>query len=462
MSYLHRVLAGAAAALLSAAGAWAAPAGEPEERLLADLQAEYLRAVVPGTQADSHRELLATVLRRVQRSHAGEADLASLAAAASRVLAAVPAGSGEPADVFRKAMNAALGSVDPYARYFDERAHAQQRADQSGRFVGLGIQVESAEGVVRVVAPMPGGPAERAGLRTGDLIVQVDGQTLQGVALADAITRMRGEAGTEVTITVRRAGADAFDVALVRDTIQRPLLRWRMEGDALVLQLSSFSGPVSGALADAVAQASAAHAPQGVVLDLRGNPGGLLREAVRVADAFLAEGEIASMRGRTPATQRSWQADAEQLLAGLPLVVLIDRRSASASELVAAALQGNGRAAVLGQRSFGKGSVQTTFGLGAGQGAIKLTTALYYGPSDRVVNRSGVTPDVELLSAPPPPGAAPGEAAATPRMRVLQSRCAAPPAGGPAAPDDALACALAYLRAGGEAFAAAYADVLRD
>jgi carboxyl-terminal processing protease len=276
---------------------------------------------------------------------------------------------------------------------------------------------------------------------------------------------MRGDAGTQVAITVRRAGADAFDLSLTRDIIQRPLLRWRMEGDKLVLRLASFSGPVSAALTAAVTEAAATHELRGVVLDLRGNPGGLLREALRVADAFLAEGEIASMRGRTPATQRTWQADAEQLLPGVPLVVLVDRRSASASELVAAALQGNGRAAVMGQRSFGKGTVQTTFGLGEGQGAVKLTTALYYGPSGHTVNRSGVAPDVELVAAPPDnllhPGtrAATAEAAVIARLRVAQSRCAAGFGAPLAETDAALACALAYLgTGGGEAFAKAFAD----
>ncbi|WP_186510876.1 S41 family peptidase [Caenimonas sedimenti] len=461
----HRTGRAGAAFFLAAALACGTPTFAAEDDPIARLQSEYVRAVKPGEQAETHRELLAAVLRRVQRSHASDADFNALAAAASKVLAAVPAGTGEPAEVFRQATNAALRTLDNYSRYFDAQAHAQQRADATGRFVGLGIEVEAADGVVRIVAPMPGGPAERAGLRTGDLIVQVDGRSLQGVPLGDAITRMRGEAGTQVAIKVQRAGADPFDLSLTRDTIQRSLLRWRMEGDALVLRLSSFSGPVSDRLAEAVAAATAAHAPKGVVLDLRGNPGGLLREAIHVADAFLAQGEIASMRGRTPATQRTWEADAAQLLPGVPLVVLVDRRSASASELVAASLQAHGRATVIGQRSFGKGSVQTTYGLGEGLGAVKLTTALYYGPSGRHVNRQGVTPDVELLAAPPDnllhPGAAASkpEAADAARMRVMQSRCGSHPSPTVAA-DAGLACALAYLQAGSDhAFAKAYAEL---
>ena len=285
--------------------------------------------------------------------------------------------------------------------------------------------------------------------------MQVDDKPLRGVPLADAIARMRGDAGTQVSLVVRRDGADDFTLALTRDTIRRQLVRWQMEGNTLVLRLSSFSGPVGAAMTDAVAQATAAHRPRGVVLDLRGNPGGLVREAVRVADAFLSRGEIASMRGRTPGSERTWQADSTELLAGLPLVVLLDKASASASELVAAALQENGRATVMGQLSFGKGSVQTTYSLGEGRGAVKLTSALYYGPLGRTVNKAGVVPDVELVL--PQPDARAGTIATTgPVIRVTQGHCAAAT---PVA-DAALSCALTFLQAGSaDAFTAAFADV---
>lgn len=457
MPYLPRSLRILAAAFLlaGATSAGAQAARGLSDDILASVQTAYTRAVTPGEQADLHRDLLASVLQRVQRSHATEADFAALAAAAIKVLDALPAGSGEPAETFRTAMNTALRSFDNYARYLDARAYRNDQASSGGSFVGLGIEVETSDAGVRITAPMPGGPAARAGLRAGDLIVQVDDKPLRGVALADAIARMRGDVGTQVSLVVRREGSDDFTLALTRDTIRRQLLRWRMEGDTLVIALSSFSGPVATALHDAVAEASATRTPQAVVLDLRGNPGGLIREAVRVADAFLSRGDIASMRGRTPGNERTWQADSTELLAGVPMVVLLDKSSASASELVAAALQENGRATVMGQRSFGKGSVQTTYALGEGRGAVKLTSALYYGPLGRTVNKAGVVPDVELV-LPQPDARAATITTTGPVISVTQGHCAAAT---PVA-DAALSCALTFLQAGSaDAFAAAFADV---
>ncbi|MGE0331848.1 MAG: S41 family peptidase [Ramlibacter sp.] len=452
----HLLRAATASALLWAAAGigWASAAQPLSDELLGALQGAYTRAVMPGEQADLHRDLLASVLQRVQRSHATEADFAALAAAAIKVLDALPAGSGEPAETFRTAMNTALRSFDNYARYLDARAYSRDQASSGGSFVGLGIEVETSDAGVRITAPMPGGPAAKAGLRAGDLIVQVDDKPLRGVALADAIARMRGDVGTQVSLVVRREGSEDFTLALTRDTIRRQLLRWRMEGDALVLRLSSFSGPVASALTEAIAEATAQARPQAVVLDLRGNPGGLIREAVRVADAFLSQGAIASMRGRTPGNERTWQADSTELLAGLPMVVLLDKNSASASELVAAALQENARATVMGQRSFGKGSVQTTYALGEGRGAVKLTSALYYGPLGRTVNKAGVVPDVELV-LPQPDARATTITTTGPVIRVTQGHCAAAT---PVA-DAALSCALTFLQAGSaDAFAAAFAD----
>jgi carboxyl-terminal processing protease len=447
--------AGAAAGLLLAAGAGlAATAAAAADPPLESLQSAYARSVTPGAQADLHRELFATVLQRVQRTYATEVDLSALAAAALQVIEPLPPGVGEPAEVFRKAINAALRTLDPYSRYLDVRTQSNDRSDSGGSFGGLGLELEPSDGALRVVAPMPGTPAARAGVRAGDFILRIDDEPLSALPMAEAIARMRGQPGTAVSLTIRRAGLDQeFTVSLTRATIRRQVLGWSMEGDVLVLRLASFSGSVAAALERAVAQATAAGAPRAVILDLRGNPGGLLREAVLTADAFLTRGEIVSLRGRTPGNQRTWTADAGELLAGLPMLVLIDRRSASASELVAAALQENGRAQVMGQRSFGKGTVQSISSLGEQKGALKLTTATYHGPSGRSVQRTGVAPDIELL-APPREGDGPGDAASArapgeadptrlPALRVEQGRCSAlKPA------DPALACALAYLRSG--------------
>jgi carboxyl-terminal processing protease len=436
----------AACALLAVGAALAAvPPALPDDASIALLQDAYTRSVAPGEQADKHRDLIATVLQRVKRSHATEVDLAAFAAAAMKVLEPLPPAAGDPAEVFRKSINEALRTLDPHSRYLDPRSHSNERGDSTGSFGGLGLEVQAGDGAVRVVAPMPGSPAARAGVTAGDLIVRVDDQPLQGVPLAEAIARMRGLPGTPVSITIRRGGVpEEFTVSLTRDTIRRQVVGWNMEGDVLVLRLASFSGAVSASMTQAIAEASAEKTPRAVILDLRGNPGGLLREAARVADVFLTEGEIVSLRGNGPSRHRAWQADPEQLLAGLPMVVLIDGRSASASELVADALQHNGRATVMGQRSFGKGTVQTTFSLGDNRGAIKLTTAIYHGPSGETVNRVGVAPDIELLAAAVVPAAAQAPPLRAAKARVDPGRCTAFKAG-----DPAVACAVGFLQAGG-------------
>jgi carboxyl-terminal processing protease len=466
MTRLLRALPPLAATwLLAAAGASLAASPAVTDEMLAPLTSAYVQAVKPGEQAELHRELFGTVLRRVQRSYPREVDVSELVAAAVKTIEPLEPQSGEPAEVFTKAINAALATLDPHSRYLDPRAQSNQRSSITGSFGGLGMEVDMVDGLVRVVAPMAGTPAARAGLQSGDLIVRFDDQPVLGMALPDAISLMRGKAGTPISLMIRRAGReDEFKVSMVRDTIRTQLLRWSMEGDVLVLRLSSFMGTVSAMLEKAIADATAIRTPRAVVLDMRGNPGGLLVQAVTTADVFLSAGDIVSLRGRTAGNRRTWQADAVEQLAGASMVVLIDGRSASAAELVAAALQENGRATVMGQRSFGKGSVQTTVSLGADKGALKLTTALYHGPSGRTVQRTGVGPDIELVAARATtavaarreadrPQALPGaDEPLPPKARVEQSRCALPRKD----VDPALACALAFLEAGGiETFLAA-------
>ncbi len=459
MTRLLRILGVPAAAwLLVAGGASFAAAPPVTEELLSPLTSAYMRAVTPGEEAELYRGLFQTVLQRVHRSHARDVDLPGLVAAALKAVEPLEPESGEPMDVFRKTINAALASLDPYSRYLDPRTHSRQSSGVTGTFGGLGLQVDMVEGLLRVVASTPGTPAARAGLQSGDVIVRFDDQPVQGMALSDAISRMRGEPGTPIALKIRRAGqGNEVSVSLVRETIRTQVLRWSMDGEVLVLRVPTFTGPVSAELEKAIAEATATRQPRGVVLDLRGNGGGLLRQAVLMADAFLGEGDIASLQSRNAANRRTWQADAVELLAGVPMVVLMDGRSASASELVAAALQENGRATIMGQRSFGKGSVQTTVSLGADKGALRLTTALYLGPSGRSVQRTGIGPDIELVAAPGNTAAArrreadraqalPGaDEPLPPKARVEQSRCAAARAN----TDPALACALVFLDAGG-------------
>jgi carboxyl-terminal processing protease len=453
-----RVLrASTAACLLAAAGVSFAGAEVVSDEVLAPLTSAYLRAVKPGEQADLHRELFETVLRRIHRSYAREVDVPALIKSALEIIKPVALHSGEPAEIFTKAINAALASLDPHSRYLDARAHGNQRSALTGSFGGLGLEVDTIDGLVRVVSPMPGTPAARAGLQRGDLIVRFDDQPVLGMALSDATSRMRGQPGSAITLTIRRDGfEEEFSVTLVREIIRIQSLRWSMEDSVLVLRLASFTATSTSALQKAIEEASATAMPRAVVLDMRGNGGGLLRQAITTADLFLSSGEIVSLRGRTFSSQRAWQADPVEHLAGVPMVVLIDRRSASAAELVAAALQENGRATVMGQRSFGKGSVQSILPLGAEKGALRLTTALYHGPSGRTVQRTGVGPDIELVAAPEATAnsarreadrerALPGaDEPLPPKARVEQSRCALPRE----AFDPGLACALAFLKAG--------------
>ncbi|HXF66322.1 MAG TPA: S41 family peptidase [Burkholderiales bacterium] len=469
---LGRFRAIAAACLVAAAGSCSAAASSLTDEMLAPLAAAYLRAVAPGEKAERHRELLGAVLRQVERGYAREVNAPALIAAARKALEPLAPGSGEPEAVFARAVNAALGSLDPHSRYLDPRAAAALRSAMRSSFGGLGLQLEMVDGLLRVVAPLPGTPAARAGLRSGDLIVRLDDQPVEGMTLEEALSRMRGEPGTPIALTIRRSGQEEpLVVSLVREPIRQETVRWSMEAGVLVLRISSFAAAVSAQIEQAAAEAAAEGAPRAIVLDLRGNTGGLLRQAVMTADAFLSGGQIVSLQGRSAASRRSWRADASEHFAGVPMVVLIDGRTASAAELVAAALQENGRATVMGQRSFGKGSVQSLISLGEGKGALRLTTAFYHGPSGRTVERTGVGPDVELVYA---DGSGTGS-----RRREAAQGHALPGAGEPVPPkarleasrcalarqdlDPALACALAFVQAGGieafvEAFEAAWVE----
>ncbi|HZF81124.1 MAG TPA: S41 family peptidase, partial [Rubrivivax sp.] len=453
---MHRktiLAAFAVACLIPVSGpSWVTASTDAESAAVEKLQDAYTQSVAPGEDAVRLRARLATVLQRLKRSSVATVDLAVLAHEATRALESLSPAAGDPEKAFKTAVDAAAASmraIDPYFRYVDARRYETERQDSPSSFGGLGMQVESSGNGVRIVSLIPDSPAARAStLAPGDVIVRVDDEPLAGMTLGDAIVRMRGQPGSQVTITVQRSGHDAeISVALTRETIRREVLRSSFQDDVLVLRLSAFGPAVAADLEQAVAQATATASPKAVVLDLRGNPGGLLIEAVKVADLFLKAGEIVSVRRQEPARSRSWQSEPTELLAGLPMIVLIDGRSASASELVADALQHHGRATVMGKRSYGKGSVQTTLPLGPDDGAIKLTTALYYGPSGRTVHRVGVAPDIELLSTSPvnTSGNDPDVLLGSrqPQLRIDPAQCAEA-----VAPDPALACAIVFLRTG--------------
>lgn len=304
----------------------------------------------------------------------------------------------DEAALIEAAINGMLTSLDPHSGYLSAEAAAAMRTQTTGEFGGLGIEVTQEEGWVKVISPMDGTPAEAAGMQTGDFITAVNGETLMGLTLQDAIDMMRGPVGSEIIITVVREGVEQpFDVSIIRDTIQVTAVRARTEGATVVLRITTFSDQtfpdLTEGLAAQVEAAGGIENVDGIVLDLRNNPGGLLNQAIYVSDAFLEAGEIVSTRGRNPADGDRFNATPGDLAAGLPIVVLINGGTASASEIVAGALQDHRRAIVVGTQSFGKGSVQTLMPL-QGNAAMRLTTARYYTPSGRSIQALGIAPDI--------------------------------------------------------------------
>jgi carboxyl-terminal processing protease len=315
----------------------------------------------------------------------------------------------ETEDLIEAAINGMLTSLDPHSGYLAADDFDDMQVQTRGEFGGLGIEVTQEEGFIKVVSPMDDTPASKAGMQSGDFITHVDGQSVLGLTLDEAVDLMRGPVGSEIIITVVREGADEpFDVSIVRDTIKLTAVRGRTVGDTVVLRVTTFNDQTYSGLEEELKKAVDALGGMdnvtGVVLDLRNNPGGLLTQAIRVADAFLDKGEIVSTRGRTPADGERFNATPGDDIGGKPLVVLINGGSASASEIVAGALQDHRRAIVVGTKSFGKGSVQTVIPL-RGDGAMRLTTARYYTPSGRSIQALGVAPDI-IVNQPvqPPPG----------------------------------------------------------
>lgn len=298
------------------------------------------------------------------------------------------------------AISGMLTSLDPHSGYLNADSYREMQVQTRGEFGGLGIEVTMENGLVKVVSPIDDTPAARAGLEPGDLITHLDGEAVLGLTLSDAVEKMRGRVGSDINLTIRREGREPFDVAITRDIITIKSVRSRLEGKVGYIRISSFNEQaeegVEAAIEDLREQAGGEL--EGVVLDLRNNPGGLLSQAVGVADAFLDQGEIVSTLSRRSEDAQRFNARAGDVAEGLPMVVLINSGSASASEIVAGALQDQGRAIILGTQSFGKGSVQTIIPL-AGYGAIRLTTARYYTPSGRSIQAKGIEPDIEVQQA---------------------------------------------------------------
>ena len=301
-------------------------------------------------------------------------------------------------ELIEAAIDGMLTSLDPHSSYLSPDDADRMRTQTRGEFGGLGIEVTQEEGFVKVVSPMDGTPAFEAGMEAGDFITHVDGESVLGLTLDDAFELMRGPVGSEIVITVVREGRDEpFDVSIIRDTIELTAVRGRLEGDTVVLRVITFSDQtypkLEETLNELVEEAGGMDEVNGFVLDMRNNPGGLLTQAIRVSDAFLEEGEIVSTRGREQEDSDRVNATEGDLAEGKPMVVLINGGSASASEIVAGALQDHRRAIVVGTKSFGKGSVQTVMPL-RGEGAMRLTTARYYTPSGRSIQALGVSPDI--------------------------------------------------------------------
>jgi len=304
----------------------------------------------------------------------------------------------DEAALIEAAIDGMLTSLDPHSSYLSPDDAAQMRVQTRGEFGGLGIEVTQEEGFVKVVSPIDGTPADEAGMEAGDFITHVDGESVLGLTLDEAVDLMRGPVGSEIIITVVREGeAEPFDVSIIRDTIKLTAVRTRTQGDTVVLRVTTFNDQTTPNLEagfkEQVEEAGGMDAINGIVLDLRNNPGGLLTQAIKVSDAFLEKGEIVSTRGRQPEDGERFNATPGDLAQGKPIVVLINGGSASASEIVAGALQDHRRAIVVGTKSFGKGSVQTVMPLRS-DGAMRLTTARYYTPSGRSIQALGVSPDI--------------------------------------------------------------------
>ena len=298
------------------------------------------------------------------------------------------------------AIQGMLSALDPHSSYLNADSFKDMRVQTKGEFGGLGIEVTMENGFVKVVSPIDDTPADRAGVEAGDFITHLDGEAVLGMTLNEAVEKMRGKVNTDLKLTIRRENVEPFDIVVTRDVIKIRSVRSRVEGSVGYLRVTTFNQQTMPGLEREIAKVKKEIGKdlQGFVIDLRNNPGGLLDQAVEVSDAFIDRGEIVSTRGRDPDDATRFNSEKGDLAGGLPIVVLINGGSASASEIVAGALQDHRRAIIMGTQSFGKGSVQTIMPLGS-HGAMRLTTARYYTPSGRSIQGKGIEPDIIVEQA---------------------------------------------------------------
>ncbi len=415
--------------------------GDPALAGFFESVAPYIDPEQPATRVMDFERLFAAVYARVVRDYVDEPDESVLIdGAISGVMDLSPIPEGEPAErLALAAIDGMFSTLDPHSTLYSAEAFGEIKVQSKGRFGGLGLEVTMDRGLVKVVSPIDDTPAEKAGIRAGDVITHVDGESLRGLALSEAIRRMRGKIGTKVAISLRRRNGDTWDLTLSREMIRLRPVRSRVEEGVGYVRISAFNEHVADRLRGAIAdfRGQLAGKRLDVVLDLRSNPGGLLSQAVSVADTFLAEGPIVSALGRIEERNQRFEAKPGDIAESAALVVLIDAGSASASEVVASALQYHGRAVVMGSRSFGKGTVQTIVPLRNGM-AVRLSTHRYHTPSGATFDGTGVRPDVTIVPA--------GEEHKAGWSEHALDAVDCPPAGDKG--DRVLGCAVALLRAG--------------
>jgi len=335
-------------------------------------------AVDPRLETYRQLDLFAEILARAQADYVVEID------------------EGEAMEA---AIDGMLNSLDPHSGYMAPDDFRSMQVQTSGEYGGLGIEVTMEDGFVKIVSPMDETPASRAGLKSGDLFTAINGKPIVGQTLSEAVKEMRGLIGTDITLSVLRAGEDPFDVTLTREKIQPRSVKAEIkDGGIGYLRISTFNERTTEMLDEGIAKIKSdiSGKPKGIVIDLRNNGGGLLDQAITVTDKFMSGGEVVSTIGRRPVDIERYNAKRGEAFKDVPIIVLINQGSASAAEIVAGALQDRGRARLLGMTSFGKGSVQTVIPLGAERGAIRLTTARYYTPAGRSIQALGIVPDIEV------------------------------------------------------------------